>query len=515
MPPNKRKKQVVAAISIALILVICLLGIQQVYRTIDVRDHSLIDSKAEFVGDIETTPKKWLNGHFGLFFRFKHLGNLNWLLPLLLIIFIIKQRKNGKKLERWQKALMFVWFVTTVFLGLKGYGNARYQLTLFPVTVTMILLLMWKLLENQKRFIKFIVFSLVAITSIFNVVHYGEHFRNTWERRVELKTQTFPKKLIDYINSNPKINNNSRVFVINQPIFFYQTRKWGLDYFAPDAVGIWRELRRNIGNSEKVYKILKKRLDVNYILLKSIRKHFYRGRQLEEFLETQCVRVMEDNGWLLFRLRRTSLSGLIKSKRVKTLKVWKHGKKTKKATDNTSEINEFQEVSPQLVRFYREGIFKFEIKKGKRNDIHSDNRNDFISVRNTRVKPGRKARLQFGYEFGKNGLDEKIPEGKWVTFIVKTSISPKLLNLNNAIFVMDYKKNKNYKKGSPKNVPRGDWQQSKTVFTSPRWRTYLVSKRIRKGVSRLILMFRFTPLSPEHRLRISDVKIVISDKQLK
>jgi len=81
--------------------------------------------------------------------------------------------------------------------------------------------------------------------------------------------------------------------------------------------------------------------------------------------------------------------------------------------------------------------------------------------------------------------------------------------------VMDYKKNKNYKKDDPNSGPRGDWQQGKTVFTSQRWRTYMVSKRVRKDVSRLILMFRFCPKSPGDRLRIGDVKIVISDTRLK
>jgi hypothetical protein len=142
----KNKKNIIICLAAVLISILVL---HLVYQIIDQRVREEIETKEEYIGDIETTGKQWLNGHLGFFFRFKYLGNINWLIiPLLIWFFVSKARK---KLERWQMALGFVWLFTVLLIAVKGYANPRYQLTLFPITSVMVLFLLWKFLEDKKK----------------------------------------------------------------------------------------------------------------------------------------------------------------------------------------------------------------------------------------------------------------------------------------------------------------------------------------------------------------------------
>jgi hypothetical protein len=486
-------------VSIAALLVVVVLA--SVYPVIDARVRKEVDSKEEYVGDIETTAKRWLNGHLGTFFRFKFLGNVNWLIIPLLIWFLVRRREKEETLEQWQKALLFVWLALTIFLGVKGYANTRYQLTLFPFNSALTLVLLWDLLKGREKIIKIVCFTFVGLLCLFNVYHYFPQYQKIWDSRVALSESHFPHRLIDYLNSNDDINDQSRVFVINQPVFYYHTQKKGVDYLSPHVVKAWIELSKKSGSTRRVHRLLKRFHKVGYVLLKSIHQRFYRSIVLEEFLHCECRLVMEDSGWVLYKLKNKPLSQEIKSPAHREINVWSRNKLAP-----GSNVKDFQEVSPSLFRLSRSGFYQFQLSekpdKTKRKNKRNGRNEKSVEVRMARIKEGQKPRIQFGFEFNRRGLEEKIPHGKYINFIVRTSISPHLLNINNCIMVTDY-------------VEAGkSWDQAKTVFSSPTWRTYIVSKKIRPGASRLIAMFRFTPQSTEDRLWIKDVKIVISEKPL-
>ncbi|UCH96084.1 MAG: hypothetical protein JSV88_04320, partial [Candidatus Aminicenantes bacterium] len=234
----------------------------------------------------------------------------------------------------------------------------------------------------------------------------------------------------------------------------------------------------------ELYRLLRRRLRVKYILLGSMHKRFHRSTMLGEFLHCECKLVLEDQGRLLYRLRDIPLEERIKSlSSQEEIKVWNGTQPT------------IQTISPPLLRFSRRGIFKFEVSKGKGKNI--------IIVRNTRAKKRVKKRIQLGYEFLRNGLNIEANqyEGKYVTFIVRTAISPNLLNRDNFIAIVDYNQD-------------GSLELEKTFFTSQHWRTYMAFKKVKPGNSRLLLMFRFSPQSSADRLRIKDVKIVVSEEPL-
>lgn len=458
-------------------VVLTTLVLYTVYNIVDETGHKKGRSRVEALGEIETPAKKILNGYLGVFFRFKYLGNINWLILPLLIWFLV----TVKKRERWQTALLFVWLVTTIFISVKGYANPRYQLTLFPLTSGMVLLLLWQFLEGKKRVIKILCLSLVGIISLFNIIHYVDDYNKYWKLRVSRQDSYFPSQLVEYLNTSEDINDQSKVFTINQPFFFYYTGKKGIDYLSPFKRGIWLEASKTRGNMNAVYRLLKKKYMGRYILLKSSQERYFRWKTLAEFLHCQCKLVMEDHGRRLYRVRDIPLEQELRLPQYEEIPVWKPGGTTLK------------EISPHLIRFSRRGIFKFNptASKGRKR----------IVVRNRKAKKGER-RISFGYEFISRSIDREIPEGKYVHLIVKAAASTRLVRNKNYIMISDY------------TAADKKWEAEKTYFEAPFVRTYIVSKRVRPGTSRLLTAFRFEPESPDDRLLIEDVRIFVSEKPL-
>jgi hypothetical protein len=191
---------------------------------------------------------------------------------------------------------------------------------------------------------------------------------------------------------------------------------------------------------------------------------------------------MEDHGRRLYRVRDKSLYRELNLPDYKKIHVWKQNGTTT------------EEISPPLIRISRRGIFKFDAKgsKGRKK----------IIVRSSKAKNGER-RINFGYEFKRRSIELKIPEESYIHFIAKVAISSRLVESNkNYIMISDY------------NGTNKTWEQEKTYFRTPLTRTYVVSKKVRPGSTRLLMVFRFEPLSPEDWIRIEDVKIAVSEKPL-
>ncbi len=474
---TQNKKNIIYCVIAVLITIFIL---HAVYSTIDKRGGAaLTPGKAvEHFRDIETTGKKWLNGHFGVFFRFKYLGNINWLIIPLLVYFFAAVKKR----ERWQMALVFVWLLTALLIGIKGFDNYRYQFTLYPFTVFMVLLLLWEFLKNKKKYVKIFCFSFFTLICLYNVYHYFNVYKFFWDLRVSVKRPHFPYKLVDYLNTCKDINKESKVFVINKPLFYYHTNKKGIDSRGSRAWHAIRLFKSREGRyRKKVFRILKGKLNTPYVLLKSNEKKIYRTGMLTEFLDCECQLVLKDQGWFLYRLRDRSLENILRSPYLKKVKVWYAEKKLP------------QNISPSLLKFFQQGQFEFDC------DPEKHGKGNVLTVYNTSPDKNGRRKTNFGYEANCQGIKMEIPEGKYVHFIVKAKISPNLMNRDNYLFISDFK---------------GSWESKKAFFSTPGWRTYLISKKVRPGCSRLILAFRFTPKSSEGRLRIKDIKVAISEKPL-
>jgi len=483
---------VLAALAVSIFL------LSRIYPIIDQRKIENAQSKEEYIGDIETPGKKILNGYLGTFFRFKQLGNINWPVIPLLIVFLVasyRRKKNGKGpgLQQWHKALLFSWAGLLLFLSIKGYANPRYQLSLFPINTAMVFYLLWKLLENRSKYLRAFCFGIVAAIAVFNIYHYAGAYKTMWDKRIALQNPHFPQKMLDFIETSPDIHKMSRVFVINQPIFYYHTSKYGADSMSAYVVEPWVLLRKKTGDRQKAFSILKFGHLINYFLLNTTQKRFFRDTTLEEFLQCECKLFMEDNGWLLYKLRDNLLEDRLKAPDFRQVPVW-----------NTLGTGR-EQVCPFLFSFNLKGktdgfdIRALEEEKGKH----------ILVMRNVGAIDGaarekEKKRLDMGLDFNRQGLQVTVSPGDYVYVLVEASISPQLdNNRSNFMMLADRKAGK-----------KKEWDRVKMPFTTYHWRTYFLEKKIRPGAQRVVVLFRFTPQTPADRLMIRDVKIFISKKEL-
>lgn len=147
------------------LMAIAVLGL--VYSIIDaeskIKDVNLISR------GIDSEMKMFLNGYLGLFFGFHYSGNINWLVLPLIVYFLF----TIKKRQRWEIALVLFYIISFVFIGVNGYFNSRYALTLIPITIGLLFIGLNDVMGNYgfiryKKFILLFVLLLVA----FNNVHY-------------------------------------------------------------------------------------------------------------------------------------------------------------------------------------------------------------------------------------------------------------------------------------------------------------------------------------------------------
>jgi hypothetical protein len=451
-------------IFIALLLIGVILF--QVYNVIDERDTTVIVKSEEYRREIETPAKKWLNGYLGAFFRFKYLGNLNWLALPLLFWFLFS--KGSPPRPRWQKALAFAWLLSLIFIGVKGFYNPRYQLTLFPLTLAAALVLTWELLKAQKTYVKVLCFAALTLVSGYNAYRYLDQYKLFWNLKVSRTSQHFPTKIVDYLNSHPEIGyKKSKVFVYNQPMYYYHTAKPGIDYMNPFHHDIYLHLFQVKGKRRKMHTYIRKRRRVKYILIGWAAESELKDRMMTEFFNCECRLLFNDHGYRLYEIRDTRLNLELKKP-------------------------SYQRIKPvRLFNIKKQGIRgAFDIDHNKEKHI--------LTITNLEASKDGQRLLQFGFTSGKKSKIQ-IPPGKYIHFIVEAKISKLLLNRENYIFIQDYKDN---------------WDRDRLYFSAPYWRTYLISRKIREGSTKFSMGLRFVPNSTKGKLLIKNLRAYVSDTPL-
>ncbi len=466
----KKNKHTITVICIASLL-LTLLVLFLVYPIIDKKNARADQTREEYTADIASSGKLLLNGYLGVLFRFKHVGNTGWiLLPLLVWFFLTREKR-----ERWQKALVFSWLCTMIFLSIKGYTNFRYQLSLFPLTIVMTLYLLSLFLVQKPKWLKSLCYSTFALIVIFNLVNYFPAYRTTWQLQISQTDPHYPYKLEEFLDS---LDKNQLVLTVNQPFFYYHTQGKGLDYSCPTAVPFLIQANKKKGSRDEVFRLFKDYIGGSYVLINVMHRRFARAVMMEEFLGVECTEVMEDNGRQLLRVRPRKLEEEI------TRPPYRH-------------IN-----PPQSIRLLESGIFSMETKPVR--ESKKETPRDSLTVTCTGMAKGKKTQLLFGYEFSPRSISEPIPSDQYVTFIVRASFSHTLTPQGNSILLSDY----------VEEQPKGKWEQLKNGFTTHVWRTYVLSKKIRPGASHVNLVFSFTPRAVGQHFRVKDIKIIVSKKPL-
>ena len=236
----------------------------------------------------------WLENYLGLFFNFKHFGNLNWLAIPLLIYFLI----TIKKRKRWEMAILFVFFLSCLSLGIKGHGYPRYLFTLYPFTLTLIFLFGWELIRKKSRYIQIGILIVCSIVVFFNYYHFRDAYKFFWSTRVSLSDDRFPHKTIEIINN---IQDSNSVFLIcsHRYLFFYHTNKKGIHYRDPRLRIFYSQ-----GNKEAALDVLKNQLKVKYILVHwTFKRRMI--RTLQNIITEDCDLIIKNKGLQLYRIRGT------------------------------------------------------------------------------------------------------------------------------------------------------------------------------------------------------------------
>ncbi len=461
------KKYLKPTIYILLFFLLSLVVLNLVYKVVSVSDTNVLSKSEEYRAEIETGPKKWLNGYLGPFFRFKSIGNINWLiLPLALGFLLIGGRK---KLKPAHKALVFTWALSTIFICATGYANSRYQLTLFPFTAFMVIFLMWELLKDKPRPVKFLAFGLLTGLCIYNIVYFVDSYRLFWDLKVTRTTAHFPQKMIDYFNSdNFKVKGRSQIYVFNMPFYYYYTQKRGADYMHPNHINVFLQLTHKETDRQKMYDIIHTRNHIKYILVGVATLSQYRDRMITEFLNLECYPPLLDSGYKLYEIHEKSLEKRLRNRVYHKL--------------NTVELFNLE---TQGIR----GTFKLDKDENKKT----------LTVSNLTANEKGVRLIQLGFDSLNPASGMPVPPGKYIHFLVDAALPAHLVNRNNFVFIRDFKEK---------------WESTTSYVISHLKRTYLISRQIRPGSTRVILGIRFTPASPADHLVLSNIRGFYSDQPL-
>jgi len=159
------------------------------------------------------------------------------------------------------------------------------------------------------------------------------------------------------------------------------------------------------------------------------------------------------------------------------LKVWNLSTKNK------------EEISPLLHIQGKRGRFKFELER--------ENERNILVVSNIEPDKDGKRIYQFGYNADQKGFNLKITHGQYIHFMVKAKVPEHLINRNNYLFIQDFD---------------GRWERERFYFSGTGWLTYLVSKKVRPGSTKLGMGIYFTPQSESDRMKIDDIRIFVSNQ---
>lgn len=446
-----------------------LIFIAAAYHYIDMEIYSHIHTMPKkYLREIDTFPKEWLNGYMGTFFRFKYFGNLVFLaIPMVLLFFLVV-----RKPERWHWALVFVVVTLAILVGVKGYQNHRYQLTMVPFLLAILMMTGWRLTRDRSRLFKFSVAVLAAGLCVFNIYNYFPRFEFFWNYKLSATEDRYPHRIMGILEEHQTQNPDERVLVCKQPLYFYRLDSGAVNYRDP-RVGM---INRPSGDRNELWDLLRRQLNIKYIFYDYRVMALLKDRMFGELINVEGS-VLQDKRYRLCRLRDRPFLEEAENRALRRLNLWNH-----QAIPAT-------EASPRLAVLETAGEFDLQ--------YHRFNDKNILTVKN--VTPGSDGRreIRLGYRLAGEDLKKALPEDKdlYLYLLVEARVSNSLVNRNNEVFIRD---------------SDGQWDKTQYYFTSPKWRAYLVSKRLRPGITRLEAGFGLKVRSTEETLDVRDVRVYIT-----
>jgi hypothetical protein len=452
-------------------LVLIFIGVA--YHYIDMEIYSHIHTMPKkYLREIDTFPKEWLNGYMGTFFRFKYFGNLVFLtIPMVVLFFLIV-----RKPERWHWALVFVVVALAILVGLKGYKNHRYQLTMVPFLLAILMITGWRLTRVRGRIFKTVTVVLVVGLCLFNIYNYSERFTFFWNYKLNASEDRYPHQIMKILETHQKQNPGERVLVCKQPLYFYRLDSGAVNYRDP-RVG---QINRHSGDRRALWDLLRRQLNIKYIFYDYRVMALLKDRMFGELINVEGA-VLQEKRYRLCRLRDRPFLQEANQHALRTLNLWDH------------KVDSATNASPHLTTLETTGTFSLH--------FHRYRDKNLLTVKNTAPTEDGRREIKLGYRMEGADLKKLLPEGDdlFLYLLVEARVSKSLVNRNNELFIRDKDE---------------EWKKSHYYFTSPKWRSYLVHKRIRPGISRLEAGFSLKVRSGEEALDIRDAQAFITKGEI-
>lgn len=202
-------------------------------------------------------------------------------------------------------AIAFVFILSCLFLSVKGRHNFRYIFTLYPFTLTVILLLGWEFIKKKSHHLQIGILIICGIAVFFNIYHFRDTYKPYWKYKILVEDDRFPHEIFKFINNIEDLSSDSKFLICShRHLFYYYSNKKGI-YYRDPKFRIFSRQR----NKEAALDVLKNQLKVKYILL---HWNFNPPRMLRNIITNDCDLVYQDRHELsLHRIREKELDKVV------------------------------------------------------------------------------------------------------------------------------------------------------------------------------------------------------------
>jgi hypothetical protein len=276
--------------------------------------------------NIETKTKLILNGYLGQLFRLDILGPILWLVIPSLIYFVM----TIKKRETWEKFGILAYIIVFFVIAFYGYDNFRYQLTLVPLSLAIILYYSYEILSRNKQkkyIVHFLAFLLILslanytgalkrylnkvleeindiyttnATSLQNPTLYGNSTSSRYVRSHLPKSINETLDFIDTLN----ISSDNEMIVNNVFFPFYYTDKPFIYYWShKDVLHTPFGFENLVSNrtDEEITSKITGELKAHYLL--TLRSYLNYNKAFEDYLQRNSDIIFESGGYIIYKIR--------------------------------------------------------------------------------------------------------------------------------------------------------------------------------------------------------------------
>jgi hypothetical protein len=252
--------------------------------------------------NLETLLKLWLNGYLGVFFNYKWVGILAVVFPIALFVF----KPDSKNKLLWYVAIVLA-TVLTIIISTLFYINGRYQLTLYIIFTWVGIILLKKVIINEKNYFT-LIFLFFSFNLLNTIIQGASDYLPRFEKKLEAigKTNSL-KSTNNYIQFlNDSVPKNSFFLVNNLPEFYYYTSLKGLYCWTFDNIYFNELGKHSLYSKENPSK-------TDSVIQEYHIQYFFTTRQFNAFntdfqlyIESRSNIIFDDGHYIVYQIKSSS-----------------------------------------------------------------------------------------------------------------------------------------------------------------------------------------------------------------